>query len=54
MAGVPEGEPHVGQGRVGELWTRGDERRGQQLKSLGRQRGKQASPIGEVLRGRGM
>ncbi len=56
MAGVLQGEPHIGQGRVGELSTgrrhRRDEGRGQQLEPLGGQRGEQAPAVGEMV-GRG-
>jgi len=54
VAGVVDGKPHIGQGRIGEMRPGVDERLGQQLKTLCGQRREQTPPIGEVMRGRGM
>jgi hypothetical protein len=52
VARVLDGEPHIGQSRIGEMRSGVDERVGQQLKSLRGQGGEQTPPIGEVVGGR--
>ena len=54
VARMVEREPDISQRGVDEIRPRAGERCGQLPPALGRQRGEQAAPIGEVVRGRGM
>jgi hypothetical protein len=54
VAGMFEGESHVGQGRVGEVTASIVQRLGQERKALSGQRGEQAAAIDEVVGRRGM